>query len=71
MQQYIMIPELHCIVRKIAPDGDHFANFSQYNGDYMARSFRRLLDGDLTEDSYSWSTLRSTRHLVTFSTESQ
>lgn len=72
-----MIPELHCIVRKIARDGDHFANFCDESIPLIKRCLRRLLANELTEEDFTWCiTPRGPRgprgpQLVTFSPESQ
>lgn len=53
MQQYILIPELACIVRKDADDGRHVA----YHGMKLpsaSRNYRELLSGSITERNLYW-----------------
>jgi hypothetical protein len=53
MQQYIVIPELCAIIRKIAPEGNHIARFGAAA---LAERVRSLLEVGLRrEDGYWWS----------------
>lgn len=70
MQQYIIIPELRCIVRKIAPDGDHMAYFGLRTSSLVAMQmcYDDLLAGSRGEGSLIWdsSRTRDGYHPVTF-----
>ncbi len=52
MQQYIVIPELCAIIRKIAPDGEHIAPFP--SADFAVTHFNALVSGRVSESSYYW-----------------
>jgi len=58
MQQYILIPEIPVIIRKIAPDGHHCAYWEQ--GHSAANRARiwcdRLTNGESREAILTWST---------------
>lgn len=59
MQQYIVIPELGCLVRKDASDGRHFAYFglgSRWGPEICLHQFR---SGDRNEGSLIWDTARA------------
>lgn len=58
MQQYIVIPELGCIVRKIAPDGRHAAYFGLGATSGPRRCVEELRSGDRPESSLIWDIFR-------------
>lgn len=54
MQQYIVIAELGCIVRKIADDGCHVARFGPRWLSDAHYHCRRLRLGELAESALYW-----------------
>lgn len=60
MQKFILIPEIPVIIRKIAPDGNHFAYWedSGRSRDHAAIWLRRLQSGEAPyqESNLSWTT---------------
>jgi hypothetical protein len=52
MQQYIVIPELCAIIRKIAPEGNHIAPFG--SADIAVTNFNALVSGRVSEWTYCW-----------------
>jgi len=57
MQQFILIPEVPAIVRKIAPAhqiGMHVAYFHPSDRHATERAYEMLQSGVYTENSFSW-----------------
>jgi len=54
MQQFILIPEVPAIVRKISHLGEHWAFFGKGEHQRAEDSYRRLLNGERTEHNYTW-----------------
>ncbi len=54
MQQFILIPEVPAIVRKIASYGEHWAFFDRDERDKASRCYQRLLSGQTQEDTFTW-----------------
>jgi hypothetical protein len=54
MQQFILIPEVPAIVRKIADHGEHWAFFAKEDRQLAEDSYRSLLNKQITELNYTW-----------------
>jgi hypothetical protein len=52
MQQYIVIPEMPAIIRKIVPDGAHIAPFISATAAVSHHGF--LVSGQVSETRYGW-----------------
>lgn len=54
MQQFILIPEVPAIVRKIADRGEHWAFFDRDDRDKATRCYHRLLSGQQEAYFLTW-----------------